>query len=109
MCVYLAAVGVLWTLFGLAVTSNLAEYGPVVSVSIGAGMAMAAVVAISSPPLAVVNAFVVTGSVAFFSLSPVVPIGAACLSFLLVAYSVATARTVIASGRRRAKASASAP
>jgi diguanylate cyclase (GGDEF)-like protein len=101
MCIYLAAAGILWTLFGLAVTSNLPGYGSLVSVSIGAGMAMAAVVAISSPPLAVVNAFVVTGSVAFFSLSPVVPVGAACLSFLLVAYSVATARTVIASGRRR--------
>jgi len=101
MCVYLTAVGVLWTLFGLAVTTNLPDYGPVVSVSICAGMAMAALVSISSPPLAVVNAFVATGAAAFFSTSPVIPIGVACLSFLLIAYSVAAAQTNIAAGRRR--------
>ena len=101
MCIYVAAVGVLWTLFGLAVIMNLSEYGPAVPVSICAGIAMAAAVSISSPPLAVVNAFVATGAAAIFSTSPVIPIGAACLSFLLIAYSVAAARTNIAAGRRR--------
>ena len=101
MCIYLAAVGILWTLFGLAVTMNVPDFGPVISVSICAGFAMAAVVAISSPPLALVNAFVTIGGAAFIVQSPVIPAGVACLSLLLVAYSVATARTVIAAGRRR--------
>ncbi|HET9811593.1 MAG TPA: EAL domain-containing protein [Sphingomicrobium sp.] len=101
MCGYLASVGILWTLFGLTVTINLITHEPVVSVSICAGIAMAGVVAISSPPLAVVNAFVATGAAAFFSPSPVIPVGVAILSFFLVAYSVAAARTNIAAGRRR--------
>jgi len=101
MCVYLAAAGTLWTLFGLAVAVNVAEPFPVLSVAICAGIAMAALVAVASPPLAVVSAFVATGSAAFFSASPMIPVGVAVLSFLIIAYSVAGARTVIASGRRR--------
>jgi diguanylate cyclase (GGDEF)-like protein len=101
MCLYLTVVGVLWTLFGLAILVNSPASDPVVPVAICAGIAMAAVVSISSPPLAVVNAFVATGAAAFFSTSPVIPVGVACLSFLLVAYSVAAAQTDIAAGRRR--------
>jgi diguanylate cyclase (GGDEF)-like protein len=101
MCVYLAGVGVLWTWFGLSVMLGIAPPAPVVSVSICAGIAMMALVAITSPPMAVVSAFAATGASAFFSPSPVVPIGVAILSFFLVAYSVAMARTDIAAGRRR--------
>jgi diguanylate cyclase (GGDEF)-like protein len=101
MCGYLAAAGIIWTLFGLAVTMNTPADEQVISVSIGAGLAMSAIVSIASPPMAVINAFVATGSTAFFSPLPIVPIGVAMLSFLLVAYSVAGTRTVIAAGRRR--------
>ena len=102
MCIYLSVAGVLWTLFGLAVIfSSAAPPAGVVAVAICAGIAMSAIVAISSPPLAVVNAFVATGASVLFSVSPVIPVGVAVLSLLLVAYSVAAARTVIAAGRRR--------
>jgi diguanylate cyclase (GGDEF)-like protein len=101
LCVYLAAMGVLWALFGLSSIVNVAAPDPVVGIAICAGIAMAAQVAISSPPLAVVNAFMATGASAFFSPSPLVPIGVAMLSFFLVAYSIAATRTNIAAGRRR--------
>ncbi len=101
MCGYLAGVGVLWTLFGLTVLMNVSPPGPVVSVSIGAGIAMMALVAITSPPLSVVSAFVATASSSFFSPSPMVPVGVAILSFFLVAYGTAAARTNIAAVRRR--------
>jgi diguanylate cyclase (GGDEF)-like protein len=101
MCVYLAGVGILWTWFGLSVMLGIPPPMPVVSVSICAGIAMMALVAITSPPMAVVSAFAATAASAFFSPSPVVPIGVALLSFFLVAYSVAVARTDIAAGRRR--------
>ena len=101
MCGYIAGVGILWTLFGLAVFMQLPTHGPVVSISICAGIAMAALVAITSPPLSVVNAFVATVASAFFSYSPVVPVGVALLSFFLVAYGIAAARTNIAASRRR--------
>ncbi|HET8535072.1 MAG TPA: diguanylate cyclase, partial [Sphingomicrobium sp.] len=101
LCIYLAAMGMLWTLFGLSSIVNVAAPDPVVGIAICAGIAMSAQVAISSPPLAVVNAFMATGASAFFSPSPLVPIGVAMLSFFLVAYSIAAARTDIAAGRRR--------
>jgi diguanylate cyclase (GGDEF)-like protein len=101
LCVYLAAMGILWALFGLSSIVNVAAPDPVVGIAICAGIAMAAQVAISSPPLAVVNAFMATGASAFFSPSPLVPIGVAMLSFFLVAYSIAATRTNIAAGRRR--------
>ncbi len=101
MCVYLAASGVLWTSFGLTALMNLHGSSSVLAVSICAGIAMAAVASIASPPLAVVNAFVATGSSAFFGTAPIIPIGVATLSFFVVAYSIAAARTSIAAGRRR--------
>jgi len=101
LCIYLAGVGLLWTLFGFSSIVNAAAPDPVAGIAICAGIAMAAQVAISSPPLAVVNAFMATGASAFFTPSPLVPIGVAMLSFFLVAYSIAASRTDIAAGRRR--------
>jgi diguanylate cyclase (GGDEF)-like protein len=101
MCAYLALAGLLWTLFGLSAMVNSIGADPVISVSVCGGIAMTALVAITSPPLSVVNAFVATGASAFFSPSPVMPLGVALLSFLLVAYSIAAAQTSIAAGRRR--------
>jgi diguanylate cyclase (GGDEF)-like protein len=101
LCIYLAGVAILWTLFGLSSIVNVEGADPVVGIAVCAGIAMAAQVAISSPPLAVVNAFVATAASAFFSPSPLVPIGVAILTFFLVAYSIAAARTNIAAGRRR--------
>ena len=101
MCVYMALVGALWTLFGLAIMITDPGPLPVMSVAICAGIAMASLVAVASPPMAVVSAFVATASAAFFSSQPMIPIGVAVLSFLVVAYSVAATRTVVAAGRRR--------
>ena len=101
MCIYVTLAGVLWIGFGLAMTANLPGPAPFVSVAIWAGIAMAAVVAVASPPLAIVNAFIATGAAVAFSRSPIVPAAVATLASLLIAYSVAAARTVIAAGRRR--------
>jgi diguanylate cyclase (GGDEF)-like protein len=101
MCIYIAAVGTLWTLFGLSVITSITAPAPVVSAAICAGIAMMAVVAIATPPVSVISAFAATAGSALFAASPLVPIGVAILSFFLVAYSVAVARTNIAAGRRR--------
>ena len=101
MCVYLAITGILWTLFGLEVMVNAAPPISIVTVAVCSAIAMAAVVAVALPPLAVVSAFVATASAGFFSGWPVIPIGVAVLSFFLIAYSVVATQTVIAAGRRR--------
>jgi diguanylate cyclase (GGDEF)-like protein len=102
MCVYLAATGLLWSLFGLDLTVNSA-IAPSAGVPVWmcAGFAIAAVAATSSPPLSVVNAFAATIAAVLFSPSPFIPLGIAALTLLLTGYSVAAARTMIAAGRRR--------
>jgi diguanylate cyclase (GGDEF)-like protein len=102
MCVYLGLVGLLWAIFGLDLTANVAiAPNAGARVWMGAGIAMAAIVAVSSPPLSVVNAFVATIVAVIFSPSPFIPMGIAALSLLLTSYSVAAARSMIAAGRKR--------
>ncbi len=102
MMVYIGAAGVLWTLFGIAMLTNLSPGPhPVVATSLCTGIAIAVLVAINSPPVTLVNAFVVTGTAAVLAPSPIVPVGSAMLSLMLLAYSIAGARTVIAAARRR--------
>jgi predicted signal transduction protein with EAL and GGDEF domain len=60
-----------------------------------------AVVSIASPPLAVVCALVATAGAALFSSDPTLVVGIAALTLVLVGYSVATARTMIAALRER--------
>lgn len=102
MCVYLAATGLLWTLFGLDLTINSAiAPNAAIPVWMCAGFAMTAIVAIGSPPLSVVNGFAATIAAVLVSPSPFIPIGIAGLTLLLTSYSLAAARTMIAAGRRR--------
>lgn len=96
--VYLGISGVLWMIFGIAV-SGQSELAPA-GAAICAGVVMTAIISIGSPPLAIVNLVVATVS-AFFFAPPLVTTGVAVLSTILVAYSVIVARTVIAAGRRR--------
>ncbi len=102
MCFYLGAVGLLWALFSVAILANepLAASGAV-WVSLCAGITMAAIVAISSPPLSVVNAFVATAAAALFASATLIPLAVVILCLMLCAYSIAGSRTVIAAARRR--------
>ncbi|MDQ3471956.1 MAG: EAL domain-containing protein, partial [Pseudomonadota bacterium] len=102
MCFYLGAVGLLWIVFSVAIIAqdSLSLTGAV-WVSLCAGITMAAIVAISSPPLSVVNAFVATAAAALFASATLIPVAVAMLCLMLTAYSVAGSRTVIAAGRRR--------
>jgi diguanylate cyclase (GGDEF)-like protein len=100
LAVYLAAVGALWIVTGLSISdSSLGASVPVLVM--GGGITMASIVAVSSPPLAVVNALVTAIGAMVLTGSPLVTGGTALLSLILVAYSVAGARTIIAAGRKR--------
>ena len=100
--VYLTAAGSLWILVGLAITSG-AHIGhasfPILL--IGGGITMSAMVAVNSPALAVANALVTTAGAFLLTGSALVGGGTALLSLIIVAYSVAGARTIIAAGRKR--------
>ena len=99
---YLAAVGALWIMVGLAVTSQShVGHAAVPVLVMGGGITMAAMVAVNSPPLALANLLVTTIGAFLLTGSALVGVGTALLSLIIVAYSVAGARTVIAAGRKR--------
>ena len=107
LCGYLAAVGLMWTLFGAAIAgqNHAASDSAMVAVMV-AGVAMAAVASISSPPMAMVTAAVAIVASLLFAQSPIVPICITVLSLLTVAYSVSCAQSIIAAGRKRLRVEA---
>ena len=109
LCVYIAVSGLLWTWFGQTVEDD-AFTTPIAAAQIilCAGISMGTIVSISSPPLALVNAVVATFAAVVLANSPLIPSGVAILSLMLVAYSIAGTRKIIATGRIRLKLEAQA-
>jgi diguanylate cyclase (GGDEF)-like protein len=102
LCIYLMAAGLLWTWFGQTVADD-AFSAPIAATQIVmcAGIAMGAVVSIGSPPLALVNTITAAIAAIVLANSPLIPIAVEIISLVLVAYSVAGTRKVIATGRDR--------
>jgi len=109
LCAYLALVGLLWTWFGYTVADDT-FVTPLAAapIAMAAGIAMRAIVSISSPPMALVNMLVSIASAAVLASSPLVPGGVAILSVVLLSYSVVGARSFIATGRKRLRLEAQA-
>ena len=102
LCAYVAVVGLLWTWFGIAVEDDTFIY-PIAAapVAMSAGIAMGAIVSVSSPPLIITNMVTSAFTAIMLSESPLVPFAVEILSLALVGYSIAGARSFIAAGRRR--------
>jgi len=92
----------LWTLFGHA-ASTLPDTGPsgILPIVIGTVIVASAVAVSSSPPLAVVCAFVGTLGAAIVGGDPAVVGGIGTMSMVVVGYSVASARNMIATAHDR--------
>ena len=109
LCAYMILAGVLWTWFGQSVRDD--PFTTAISASqiiMCAGIGIGAIVSIGSPPLALVNTIVSAITAIVVGNSPLVALGVEILSLVLVAYSVAGARKVIATGRERMKLDAQA-
>ena len=72
------------------------------------GIAMGAIVSIGSPPLALVNTIVSAVAALVLANSELIPAGVEIISLVLVTYSIAATRKVIATGRARLKLDAEA-
>ena len=104
ICGLVGITGAMWSYFGHIVAGLPAMgEGALLPLLIGTGVTAGAVVSISSPPLAVVCALVGAVGAALFSADPTFVGGMAALSLVMVGYSVATARTMIAAARDRLK------
>ncbi len=92
----------LWTLFGYAAASLPAsDQSGILAIVIGTVIVATAVAVNSSPPLAVVSAFVGTLGAAIVSGDPAVVGGIGTMAMVLVGYSVASARTMVATAHDR--------
>src|SRR4051794_15290696 len=109
LCLYLLLAGALWTWFGQTVADD-ALIMPLSAAQIimCAGIGIGAIVSISSPPLAIVNTIVSALTAIVLAGSSLVTIGVETISLVLVGYSVAGTRTIIATGRERLKLDAMA-
>jgi diguanylate cyclase (GGDEF)-like protein len=104
LCLYLTAVGLLWTWFGETVADDVFVVAiSAAQVAMVGGVVMGAIASISSPPLALVNTVVAAFAAVVLATSPLIPAGIEILSLVLVAYSVAGTRKIIATGRERLK------
>jgi len=102
LCVYLAAVGVIWTWFGLTLADDtFVTPTSTAPIALGAGIAMAAIVSVQSPPLMLLNLATTTLAALILSRGILLPAGVFALSLALLGYSIAGSRTMIAAGRRR--------
>jgi diguanylate cyclase (GGDEF)-like protein len=102
LCAYIGVSGALWMAYGLTLSANEDMGGaPFIALAFGAGLGAATIVSISSPPVAIVNALVaITGALAV-SRQPAVLAGIAFLAIINIAYSIASARTVLTNARAR--------
>jgi diguanylate cyclase (GGDEF)-like protein len=104
LCLYLAATGLLWTWFGETVVDDAFVVAiSAAQVAMVAGIVIGAIASISSPPLALVNTVISAFAAIVLSTSPLIPPGIEILSLVLVAFSVAGTRKIIATGRERLK------
>ena len=109
LCAYIGVSGALWMGYGLLLNSG--HHGANVlflAMSFAAGLGAATIVSISSPPVAIVNALVALVGALTISRAPEVLIGVGFLALINIAYSVASAQTVIANSRARLRIEAQA-
>jgi diguanylate cyclase (GGDEF)-like protein len=109
LCLYLIVTGVLWTWFGYAVADDvfITEIAAA-PVAMSAGIAVGAIVTINSPPLALTSMIMSAFAAIVLAGSPLITAGVEIMSLVLVAYSIAGARTFIAVGRKRLRLEAQA-
>ena len=109
LCGYIGASGALWMAYGLTLDCSLHHSNTAfIALAFGAGLGAATIVSIASPPVAIINALVaMTGALAV-TRQPEVLAGITFLAIINIAYSVATARTVLTNARGRLRLEAQA-
>ena len=109
VCAYVALVSALWAWFSHSGANNAGlEASGLLPLLIGAGVTVTAIVAIESPAITILCGFVGTAASALVSERTNFVLAIAALSLVVVAYSIAGARTMIAGARRRLQLEADA-
>ncbi len=102
MLAYVAGTGVLWMLFGAAAWgSSMLGGGSFLPLALGAGLAVKAIACVGSPPLSVVNGLTAAVGAVLLPTDPLISSILPLTAALIICYSVAITREMLASSRRR--------
>ena len=101
ICGYVVVVSGLWAMFSAASANPAMEASGMLPLLIGAGVTITAIVAIESPSITILCGLVGTLATSIVTARATLTLGIAAVSLVVVAYSVAGARTMIAGARRR--------
>ena len=101
MCGYLAATGGLWTTASVTTGSLHLADPAFVTEAMAAGFFLRSIIAVPSPPLAVVNAVVALVTTILFSRNPEITFAIDSLALLMVGYSVIITQKTLFAGRTR--------
>jgi len=108
ICGYVVIVSALWAMFSLSAANPAMQMSGLSPLLIGAGVTFTAIVAIESPPMTILCGLVGAVAALLASDRPMLVVGIAALSLIVVAYSIAGTRTMIAGARRRLQLDADA-
>ena len=108
ICGYVVVVSALWAMFSLSAANSAMQLSGLSPLLIGAGVTFTAIVAIESPPMTILCGLVGAVAALLTSDRPMLIVGIAALSLIVVAYSIAGTRTMIAGARRRLQLDADA-
>ena len=100
-CAALGISGLLWMVFTVTTQGGHASGDQIATVALGVGLAISTMVALHSPAGSIANAAVVIGAAAFFARDWLLTGALFLMAVAVVAYSIANARTMVASNRRR--------
>ena len=101
MCGYIATTGMLWMDSSVAIKALGLRDAGFITLALASGFFVRSIVAIVSPPLAMISALVAIVATALFSSDLMVTFSIDALALIIVAYSVAVTRKTLADGRRR--------
>ncbi|HWJ59993.1 MAG TPA: EAL domain-containing protein [Sphingomicrobium sp.] len=109
LCLYFLISGLLWVGFGTTLSGQFPASTPgAMAAMMFIGLTAASVASITSPPLSIITALTSTLTAYFLARSWLVVGSISLLSLLMVGYSIAGARSLIATGRRRLAVEAAA-
>jgi diguanylate cyclase (GGDEF)-like protein len=101
MCGYIAATGLLWTIAGASARSSQLASPTFVTIAMASGYFLRSIIAVPSPPMALVNAAVALVGTALFASNLQSAFATDALAFLIVVYSVLITQKTLFAGRTR--------
>jgi diguanylate cyclase (GGDEF)-like protein len=101
LCIYLAATGALWAAALIATDEQHLADPTFITFAVAAGFFVHSIVAVPSPPLAIVNAFLAFASTLLISRNGPVSFAIGAMALMILGYSLLLTRKTLQGGRER--------